>query len=450
MNKSPKPPSKRVELRPGVGKFPPRMRGINRQLDPGAVPSDQFWNLQNARLQQGEVVSRGGLTKVFDSAVSGSIYGLFDDGNGNVGSGGSGSFADFYGASATATNEIFTVDTATDTITTFADSALTAGDDRIYSMEYFDGALHYLVVHDAAPPNGRTWIRKLANGATSSTLVCTLDNLGETTGGLVSNEAGTALYATQGPPSAGSTNINVFKWDGASVTDLGFVITPKTVCGTLNYTPVESVIGCLGDEPFLSFGGATESSKIGFNEIHRYSGGSWSSLAMPGGISGFHCYGFTEFNSELYAYGFYTSDCTVGATKTSAGVLIKWNGSSLSTAHTIGNAAADQYTIYDCCEFNGQLIYIWGRNAYGGSADLKVGTYDGATFTDSAKNLTSQFAALVRLSAGGRTFAASNGSLYLIGANGRLYKSPNATVAGTWTDVGAADVIEMSDLIAGA
>jgi hypothetical protein len=62
----------------------PFARGIKRQ-DPGNIPSSQFYNLQNVRVVGNQLISRGGLTKTNSSgALTGTILGIFDDGNGNV------------------------------------------------------------------------------------------------------------------------------------------------------------------------------------------------------------------------------------------------------------------------------------------------------------------------------------------------------------------------------
>lgn len=71
------------DIRHGISA--PFCRGIKRQAGPGEIPLDQFYTIQNARIVGNQIISRGGRTKVNTSAVlTGSIFGIWDDGNGVV------------------------------------------------------------------------------------------------------------------------------------------------------------------------------------------------------------------------------------------------------------------------------------------------------------------------------------------------------------------------------
>lgn len=64
-----------------VGIDLPTFRGTNRQDDPGAIGEDQFWTLQNVRVDGAGVGCRNGLSEVFTNAMDDCIYGIWDDRN---------------------------------------------------------------------------------------------------------------------------------------------------------------------------------------------------------------------------------------------------------------------------------------------------------------------------------------------------------------------------------
>lgn len=68
----------RFDFRPGIKGFP-NMKGMNRQTDPGALPPNQFYHLQNVRCLDGQIVSRGGSLVSNNSAETGCITGMFDN-----------------------------------------------------------------------------------------------------------------------------------------------------------------------------------------------------------------------------------------------------------------------------------------------------------------------------------------------------------------------------------
>jgi hypothetical protein len=69
----------RVDARAGLGAMPRQLRGVNREDDPGSIPPDQHYDLVNVRSINGHWHVRGGQSKAHVAALSGEIFGIFDE-----------------------------------------------------------------------------------------------------------------------------------------------------------------------------------------------------------------------------------------------------------------------------------------------------------------------------------------------------------------------------------
>lgn len=75
------------DLEPGFQRFDFRFgltarspKGMNRQSDPGALGAEEFYLLQNARINGNQIIERPGLVKAIDTPLNGAIVGLWDAG----------------------------------------------------------------------------------------------------------------------------------------------------------------------------------------------------------------------------------------------------------------------------------------------------------------------------------------------------------------------------------
>lgn len=64
-----------------VGIAPERFRGMDRESDPGALSVEDFYLLENVRLNGGAILCRPGLVSEIDDALDGCVIGIWDDRN---------------------------------------------------------------------------------------------------------------------------------------------------------------------------------------------------------------------------------------------------------------------------------------------------------------------------------------------------------------------------------
>lgn len=336
------PGFKRAEFRPGIAKFP-GFQGIDRQSDPGAIAPNRFYQLQNVRIRDGEIVSRGGLSKVRDSAENGCIVGLFDNLEPNMAEGQTGLF--------------------------FTDNSNFSAD-KVRIGKFIDDTYtdHYV----GSP-----------NGVSTPTVFCSFGGnpfVAVGTKGYTVESGGTLteLFTLAANPNFAiehdgdlyliiDENSTLVKWDGASITtetnSIGFMGALYSFSSELY---VAGAASSAGDSPY----------------IRRKSTG-YAALSFPGAVvEGLPTSGGVTFGSKHY-----TGWAETELPETGDNVIISIEGTTLTVER---RPSAHNYTVSKgvrgLCTHSSQLVFV--HNSTGGT--VRVGTYDGASWTDTAKNLTTQ------------------------------------------------------------
>lgn len=392
-------------------------RGVNKESDPGAIADSQFQSAINVRiLPNGSVICRGGQSKLFGNALGGCVTGIFDDERPAVPT--QWWFGGGYNGGPNP-NNIIGIDTTVNAMSLFVDPTYPYGG-FWWAATFYNGAIHVMIT------DNNTQIALVKWDPVNQQTVLLHDFSGA---GLGANPNPTGLTVANGllyiGIMDGSTHCKVYTWDGASVvfdSDLGAMTAPP-IMATYNNEPYIAICAALtahADAP-----------------IYRRTGGVWSSLGAPS-ISAFD---MAVFNGKLYICG---KIGVVGGNY--AGKILSWDGASLAVVRTL-TFASNRATVFTLGVMGGFLCYVYADDKYpslGGSGAFLVGTYDGTTWTDSAKDLTAQFGVSVTTDPYALIAFVSSNTLYVMAvlpnlpsANPYLLQSPLGAVAGTWVNAGA-------------
>lgn len=191
----------------------------------------------------------------------------------------------------------------------------------------------------------------------------------------------------------------IVTYDGVSIiTDISSINAP-TCFGKFRITGG-------GDAIVVGFGSGTNAVKV------RPTGAApgWTNYTPGAGTLG--ALGMVSYKDVLYI-------------ASSDGAVWTWTGAVLASAHT---AAGTPTACRAVCTFNGYLYF-----AYETSTAALIGKYDGSSWTDAEKNITTQTALTTSI----RALASYRGSLYaagtVTGVGGKIWVSPGTTTSGTYT-----------------
>lgn len=389
------------EFRKGIDSFPD-FRGMNRQDDPGAIPQDQFYLLQNARVKGSEIISRGGLSAGVDiGTASGIIDNLEQELSGFLWSG------------AGASPNLFNI-TPDDTLNELTTTGVQ--NPACFTRYSVDG---YLYVSGFSG-FGTSYLYKTNGARFANDIVEQVTSY--VPGGSSAVPVSIISYNSRvyiGEQDTGAANPTIRYWNGSSLTleDTSTVIQQGPVL-------VEDHNGELLCAWQTQGGGAgTEATSI-----RRRNNGTWSNVAVPGSLGGgFNCITAVVYSGATYFCGY--------ATGTVKGVILKWDGSVLTK---VVGLFADNTPIVGLAVLGSNLYYYWGD-----ASSAKIGMFNGVTWTDSYKDLNAQFSGMPVVVFSGQLLGglmANSTNLYVVGSRGTLdfadiYKSPLTVLSGTWTKV---------------
>lgn len=363
--------------------LPKRYRGVNRESDPGAIPLDQFYYLQNVRIHGDEILSRGGQTD--DGTLNGCVDGMFDDGNPlsttevglfyYVDPSTSGAKLKKIDRSGVIT-EIFDDETTVQgPLGSFAGTLLVSDGNDCYSVNLTTGALSLLFT---------------VPGAGAEATISSLLTIGGT------------LYVV-------CSENYVYTWNGSSLVE------------------DENALGA-------ELAGVTDGTDLyvgGVHTLFKRDGGAYTSLTMPMGLTEFYTSFGKAFNSKFYVGG---ADF-VGGGDTVA-TIIEVDGATLTTARQPGPIIAASglvHGIRGLDTIGSNLYYV-----YNGSTGLTVGQYTGSAWTDDFKELSSVYGGGADPSI--QNAIAFTSKLYIqFSSSPFLISSPANDVAGTWVTVDSTD-----------
>lgn len=386
----------------------PRFRGVNTQGDPGCIGEDEFQKLENVRHNGVFLEERPGLTKVTSGgALTGSVYGVFDEGAQDGGTGGAANVR-IYAAGDSSVNgaQLYAYDDMQTTVSQGVplNSTLSAG---IATSAYPQHSRNRLLVGGssgyvgswtpAAIPTGSTL---LASAPSPSVLFrLATDALGVS--GFT--EAAGVLYVTA-RYSGGS---RVYSYDGATVAQEDEVAGAGLCLQTYR------------EEVYATY------ATTGLNTIRKRNlAGTWSSLTMPGTMTQFSGGHAMVYKDVLYISGETVAPDTAGA------YLLSWNGTTCAVARGPLGGGANS-TSAGLAVFNGCLYWLYHDKA---NNHAVIAKYDGSTWTDAEKNLSTQLGGTDYTPFGLTVF---KDNLYAIldeasPAQGVLIRSPGTTTSGTW------------------
>ena len=380
--------------------------GVRREGDPSGIGEDQLWTGDNVRLSGGLIVSRGGQSRLNSSPLTGGcILGIFDD----EPWGGAGGPL-MLGAGSAVVTGVYVVNQAGG-----------AADDGVYYTT--SSVLTALITGTAAPPGGNLKSLESFGG-----YVHYRGRNGTSGAGLRRWDGADALVAS--PPAgesatqtlsqlAGVGNVIWGSWDATSPSeDVRFYAWDGSV-----WSAVETVVG-------LNTGAASRYQLLSFTDLlhatgvnslwRRSTAGVWTKVATPTIKPATGSRRTAVFNNVLYIIGWDVIPPT-------ASIIYSWDGTTLVTARTLtATAAAGSFGLH---VFNGFLYYL-----YSAADGMKLGRYDGTTWTDV------HFTFASGAPAGGTAWgwlASYSGSLYAgygLDANSHIDKS-TGTDTTSWTSL---------------
>lgn len=190
----------------------------------------------------------------------------------------------------------------------------------------------------------------------------------------------------------------IVTWDGVSIRDDKTTIDAPT-CFGLYHVPSG------GDCIVAGFDSVTNGIK------YRATGdspGTWTDVSPGAGTLG-------ALSMAAYKDVLYIAD--------DSGDVWSWDGTTLQSAHSPGSATACRaVTVFNA------LLYF----GYETAASARIGKYDGSTWTDVEKNLTTQFSGTTSIHA----LKPYRNSLYagvIRSGAGQVMFSPETTTSGSWT-----------------
>jgi hypothetical protein len=344
------------EFRKGVNSFP-NFRGINRQDDPGAIPPNQFYLLQNVRVEGSEIISRPGL---FDGLNVGELTGMIDN------------LEEPFGLNGVILNNAVGFDnpnfilnlTNNNTIRTYQINSIEDIEGPYCLTEDGDLTLYLAGQLPSSAETSGFYLLTIDLFDFDGTSL-TVTNLGLESVG--SDAFPTSVKAFDGNiyigiADDGGEPSRIYFWDGA-------VYTQETTGPAHAPILIEDHLGEL-------LAGYSTVDGVLPTVLTRRNSGVWSNITLPVGVTNFNAHAAATFDGATYFAGYSTSNKN--------GYILKWNGSALSV---VVGPLANNTPIIGLAEFGNYLYYLWGT-----SSTLKLGRFDGdVTWTDSYFDLGSQF-----------------------------------------------------------
>lgn len=441
------------DMRVGVGGFPP-FEGVNKSLDPSAIRETQFAHLENVRrTRKGILIERGGQQKTHDSAID-TVEGFYD--------------ASDIGAPVARTagpgiyspdNHIFRFHPSVGLLDYDIVPAERSPAAVVLKRNTRDTLHVFAVGTRVAPPPNTSFVYwdEVTSGApptykdTGHTTAITPASL-ESPSGVV--RVGSVVYVGI-RSTTGGVGARVLRWDTAakwnSLTNPAVSDQPG-----LHSRPTLYLAASPDGTQVIAF---YNSGVVGSNAIAgniavrlRNAAGTWGDVApaLAVGDLGLVVTSAAVYRGVLYIGGYVQVDTYVhpvdGIVGVTDAVIYTWNGTNLAEVHRIQHPfppgtppGPDKfYAIDSLAVHDDKLVYGWGdaRGTVSAPAVAAVGTYDGSTWTNTAKDLAAQFPGDDLTSTG--QLIDMDGVLY---AQGRahattvgLYHSPTipAAISGAW------------------
>lgn len=378
----------RFDFRHGLTAKP--AKGMQRTKDPGSTPIDQFYYLQNVRISGDGIEERGGLEKFANTPMIGCVVGIIDDGFDQ--DGGESLLYDL-------TGNVKRIDT-NDQIEDIGMVGGIASEARIFG--YIGDVV--LVGHVSNPMGN-------PEANVSTDLGSLLDPPHE-------DEAPVWAYVRDGANLVFATKHgNVYTWDGITISTENTSDAFTRIGNGLGVTSgvqIYSRLGAVGGELFYASGDSPL-------QIYTGSGTSWTEIANPGGFTLIEPTDLIGYRGDLYVTAFDNASPSPELAR-----ILKYDLSAQTYA-VVRNLSG---TRAHCgAVLGGIFYYIWSDDA----GDLWLGSYNGVSWEDSVKNISSDFPSTNGVNA--TRLVAFNGGLWL-GTRGsgtsKLLRSPDS-ITGTWT-----------------
>jgi hypothetical protein len=357
----------------------PRARGVNTEVDPAALPPDQFRRLENVDFRGNRIVNRKGLAKVNSSgAMTGSVMGIADD-RGNNGSGKRIYYIGIdenglaiYDPSQTTTYEY---------VSTFPFSNVATGSlgskNRMLFFDAKDGYV-YFAKDDAdtlSAASSSTKLYRFRPGVVTSPggSIATAQAMPEpvfqfsptyaTDASIAADSmqrVGSLLYIGASEKlSAGGSAVDayVYRYDGTTLTQED----TYSITDSVNLT---AVIATYRNRPVVLY--ATNSSL--YPPVVRYKddAGTWQSIAWPGG-NGARFSSVCEYKDKLFVSG-YTGTAFQGA-------IWQISGTTMTAVKTISSMTGLD-GIQGLATDGTYLYYTYYKT------NFYMGRYDDSSFSD--------------------------------------------------------------------
>jgi hypothetical protein len=383
-------------------------KGVNKEADPSAIREDELQDGINIRIMpNGSIKNRDGLSKAFTSALGDCVTLIADDEYDNFGTlyydaeTGGGSFdfhsADRDGTVTTPFTNALQVGNANESrrwAVIFRGELFAYKSNQLYSMDFVSGtATLRATVGSSVTDNTRPNSAAVVKGAAV--------------------DGGDRLYLA----ANGGT---VWYWDGEGHN----VIEDDNGLGAFGGTGS-------GHGAFL-FYYAGDLIYTNTDIVRKRNGGAWDSVAIPGSVTEWQPMDMVGYKNKLYILGV----DALGAGNYLSTILV-YNNSTLTVAHTLPNAGTGgggPEGVSAGVSAFGYLYFHW-LDPINNNGDSYIGRYDGTTWIDTHKNLTTQFGfngiRVTRLQL-------ANGHIYAGGAEAeitKVFRSPGTNVSGTWVAV---------------
>ena len=409
----------------------PRFGGVRRECDPGAIPPNMFRNAVNVRYQGGRLVSRGGQSKFNTGALSGRVQGIF-----------SSEFEFSTGAPADGTCSEVGVGGGTDIGS--EKLYLVGGDTKYIGLYYFGEDQTPLLRRQVYDPariadtemasfgDGRIWVGgydaanvylRVFSRSGLPTVVASVAQILNTSmfGSIESYEA--SLYFSVA--ALADANTRVYRYTGSAIV--------QDDAPGWSHRPY---LRALPPDLYAIRGGFVSG---GLAKIRRKSAGVWADLASS--LANFAANGQPViYNGALWALG----KNGVSPSFSGPAAIKIVVGGTVTTERDLASSAARNHYYALPAVFNGYLYYLYQQNDPSTAApvSLHLGRFDGTTWSDTHKDLGTQFPQLVNdgnvpmlgFLGGfdGKLRVVIRDSTYST-CNFNVFSSPDLDTAGTWT-----------------
>jgi hypothetical protein len=454
----------------------PRWRGKNKQDDPGGIGDDEFQELINIRHKGTKLVNRPGLTRIHTTVLDGEVKGVFDPilfggGGGDpelqevagvsdcspvTGYGTSGARLYVLGRDTCSPNDYILYHFAKDQSPKLQKLHLDPhdGDNHIthnggYSIHNDGDSLCVMVGGNTDNVSSMTMRRLSARHFGTPPVpvvnVTVARDLGDDTLDLLSGASDSVAFlgkryfgdSTEWGAATTTLILNVWSFDGRNI------VLEDTYTATPSHTNPPGAYGtALGQyrEELLT-AVAMERSVGAVSEYpdrirKRTAGGTWSSLSLPAGVDDFAA-SFSRmavYQDKLYILGHGVMPAA-HATNI-GGIVLSWDGSALAVAQNTISASSDGSSQALRCPvvFNGYLYYL--HSPAGANTTVYVGRFDGSSWTNTHKQLSTQFAVAAHSNV--TSLDVYQGNLVATVTNtstgvNQIVMSPGTDTSGTWT-----------------